>query len=183
MRLRRGRGLEPEEVVDDALTVGLGQENTEDFKGPRGLLLLAAALDVLVEVHPGVQAEARVGNPPDERLGLGEGLAIATGLLPLAAELLGQGPELDGGERHGELALEGFDLPVDAAEGHGGSFLSVPSFRYGFPSGGEIFVFPLISAHFRSFRLFSKEQVSGGGAFVSIGSCISYQTNVLFTVL
>ena len=98
------------------------------------------------------------------------GFFSLAGGLPLVAELPGGAAEPYDGEGGGVFALEGSYFAFDLAEGHG--FISILAglligrdWRLcGSGASGEKRVFPLISAHFRSFPLIPVRISRGAGA-------------------
>ena len=105
---------------------GPGEEGQDHPLGYDALSPVEALLDVVVQVHPGLEAMAGAGDALDDLVGLGELFAFFGGDGPVGGDFLGQLAETEDGEFPGELALELVDLVSDLGEGHGGPPLVNP---------------------------------------------------------
>ena len=80
-----------------------GNNHVPDF----GLLgIVAAVLEVLVNGHSGVAAEAGVSDPADSGEGIGPELPVGYGGVPVEGDFHGDAAESDQGKLSGELAIE-----------------------------------------------------------------------------
>ena len=102
-----GRGIVP----------GPGDEGTEEVFAVGEGAVGAAPLQVFMDRHEGGEPEAGGGYPPDERMGLGRGLAVGAGRRRLEAMLPGQPAEPEEGELGGQFSLEGADTGSQGAQG------------------------------------------------------------------
>ena len=87
-----------------AVERNLGEKAGDDAWGVGDGCLPAAALQVFVEGHEGIETEAALGYSPDKGLRLGRGPTLGEGDGPLLGELLGQGAEPDDGQVPGIFA-------------------------------------------------------------------------------
>jgi hypothetical protein len=88
-------------------------------------------LDVLVQVHIGLEDVAGSGDPPDYLMGLGLGFLFGGGDFPVLANFLGQLAEAVDGRFPGEPAPESVDLAAQLRDGHGIVSFSIDEGRLG----------------------------------------------------
>ena len=103
------------------------EEGLEEVLGNETLSFIQALLDVVIQVHVGLEGVSGGGDAADDLMGLGELFFFGGGNGPVVGDFLGQLAEAKDGEFLGELALEGVDLVSDLGDGHGFfSFLIYP---------------------------------------------------------
>ena len=103
-----GRGIPAEHFLQPVYRE-LGEQGSNDAMTVGDGILAAAALQVVVEGHKGVEAEAVLGDAPDKGLRLGRGPTVGEGDGPLLGEVLGEGAELDDGQLLGTFAAKGVE--------------------------------------------------------------------------
>ena len=155
----RGAEVRLEDGVDEAAGYGVGEKHGGDAARFRTFLGLAAPLEVAAKLTKGVEAQATVCDAPNYGLRVRDGLAVGDGHAPFLADLLGDAPGTECGERDGEPALQGPDLPSDFTEGR--TAVDTWTWLLGFVVVGEDFL--CISAQFRAKTPFLLVSVAGGG--------------------
>ena len=145
----RGGDVEVEDVVV-AVVPGPGEEGQDHLLGNEALSLVEALLDVVIQVHVGLEAMTGGGDAADDLVRVGELLTLGGGDGPVVGDFPGQLAEAVDGEFFGEFALEGVDLVAYLGDGHGIISFIIHEGHEG--ARREIFIAPafaVILGHFR----------------------------------